>query len=93
VKPLEPVGVGLVGCGYISGIYLENSRGLGVADMAYALRSGRPHRASGELTYHVLETMHAFHTASDKKRAVTLRSRCGKPAPLPLGLRRGYLDP
>src|SRR5690606_9945516 len=38
--------------------YTENSRGLGVADMAYALRTGRPHRASGELTYHVLDLMH-----------------------------------
>ena len=73
--------------------YTVNSRGLGVADMANALRSGRPHRASGELTYHVLETMHAFHTASDEKRAVTLRSRCGKPAPLPTGLPEGRLDP
>jgi len=73
--------------------YTENSRGIGVADMAYALRSGRSHRASGELTYHVLEAMHSFHTASERKRTVTLRSRCGKPAPLPLGLKPGYLDP
>jgi len=73
--------------------YTENSRGIGVADMAYALRSGRPHRASGELTYHVLEAMHAFHTASERSKTVTLRSRCGKPALLPQGLKPGYLDP
>ena len=40
-------------------------RGIGVADMAYGLRSGRPHRCSGELAYHVLELMYAFHEASD----------------------------
>ena len=40
-----------------------NSRGIGVADMAYALRSGRPHRASGELAFHVLDIMHAVHEA------------------------------
>lgn len=28
--------------------YTENTRGLGVDDMAYALHSGRPHRANGE---------------------------------------------
>ena len=73
--------------------YTENSRGVGLADMAYALRSGRPHRASGELTYHVLEAMHAFHTASDSRSTVALKSRCDKPAPLPLGLKPGCLDP
>lgn len=32
-------------------------RGLGALDMARAIRSGRPHRATGELGYHVLDTM------------------------------------
>ena len=32
-------------------------RGLGVSDMAAALLSGRPHRASGERANHVLEIM------------------------------------
>ena len=32
-------------------------RGLGVLDMARAIRTGRPHRATGELGYHVLDTM------------------------------------
>jgi hypothetical protein len=41
--------------------HTANSRCLGVADMAYALRSGRPFRANGQLTYHVLEAMHFFH--------------------------------
>jgi predicted dehydrogenase len=72
--------------------YTENSRGLGVADMAYALRSGRPHRASGELTYHVLDIMHAIHDAASAGRHVTLESTCAKPAPLPLGLLDGTLD-
>jgi len=73
--------------------YTFNSRGLGVADMANALRSGRLHRANGDLTYHVLEAMHAFHNASDNERTVTLESTVEKPAPLPLGLIKGYVDP
>ena len=72
--------------------YAENSRGIGVADMAYALRSGRPHRASGELAYHVLDIMHAFHDASREGKHVELSSTCTRPAPLPLGLREGTLD-
>ncbi|HET7560064.1 MAG TPA: Gfo/Idh/MocA family oxidoreductase [Limnochordia bacterium] len=69
------------------------SRGLGVADMAYAIRSGRKHRANGELTYHVLDAMHAFHDASRNNRHVFLESTCEQPAPLPLGLLPGRLDP
>lgn len=74
-------------------IYAENARGLGVADMAYALRSGRPHRASGEMAYHVLDVMHAFHDASDTGSHVQIQSTCERPAPLPMGLRPGRLDP
>jgi len=73
--------------------YTGNSRGLGVTDMAYALRSGRPHRANGDLTYHVLEAMHAFHEASDSEKTVKLLSTVEKPAPLPMGLLKGSLDP
>jgi predicted dehydrogenase len=72
--------------------YVENSRGLGVTDMAYALRSRRPHRANGDMAYHVLEAMHAFHTASERRRAIELESTCSRPEPLPLGLMEGKLD-
>jgi len=72
-------------------IYVDNSRGLGVADMAYALRSGRPARASGQLAYHVLDVMHAFHDASRDGRHVELTSGY-RPAPLPVGLEHGKLD-
>lgn len=73
--------------------YAENTRSIGVADMAYAQRSGRPHRASPELVYHVLDLMHAFHDASSQGRHIDLVSTCQRPAPLPLGLLPGELDP
>jgi predicted dehydrogenase len=63
--------------------YTANSRGLGLADMAYGLRSGRPHRANGALAYHVLDLMHAFHDASRAGRHVELASSCERPAALP----------
>jgi predicted dehydrogenase len=66
--------------------FAKNSRGLGVADMAQAIQSGRPHRASGELAYHVLDLMHAFHDASREGRHIDITSGIERPAPLPLGL-------
>ncbi|HYN89091.1 MAG TPA: Gfo/Idh/MocA family oxidoreductase [Ardenticatenaceae bacterium] len=72
--------------------YTANSRGIGVADMAYALRSGRAHRASGAMAYHVLDVMHAFHDAPLEGRHVEIDSGTERPAPLPLELREGILD-
>ncbi|MCO6452815.1 MAG: Gfo/Idh/MocA family oxidoreductase [Caldilineales bacterium] len=61
--------------------YTENSRGLGVADMARAIREGRPHRASGEMALHVLEIMHAILESAQIGRRVELQSSCERPAP------------
>ena len=73
--------------------FSENSRGVGVADMAFALKSGRPHRANGEMAYHVLDTMHAFQDASDSGRHIELESSCTRPAPFPMGLNGEGSDP
>jgi predicted dehydrogenase len=70
----------------------EVSRGIGVADMAYALRCGRPHRANGALAYHVLDVMHAFQNASESGKHVHIASTCAQPAALPIGLPAGELD-
>jgi predicted dehydrogenase len=72
--------------------HAENSRSLGVADMATALRSGRPHRASGELTYHVLDIMHAILDASREGKHIELQSTCDRPAALPVDLPDYLLD-
>jgi predicted dehydrogenase len=65
--------------------YTQNSRGLGVADMAEAIRSGRAHRANGELAYHVLDLMHTIHDASREGRHVEMTSSCQRPDALPEG--------
>lgn len=67
-------------------------RGIGVADMAYAIRRGRPHRASGELAYHVLENMEALLKASAEGRYLPIESTCARPEALPVGLPEGTLD-
>ncbi len=72
--------------------YAENSRGIGVADLAAALVGKRRHRASGEMAMHVLDVMLAFERASISGKAVAIHSPCEQPAPLPLGLRHGQID-
>ena len=59
-----------------------NFRSLGVADMAHALRSGRPHRANGDLALHVLEVMEAFITAAAERRTIAITTAPDRPAPL-----------
>jgi len=71
--------------------HAENSRGLGVADMAAAIRSGRSHRASGALAYHVLDLMHAFHDASREGKHIDVASTCERPAALQAGLPDGVV--
>ncbi|XEC95613.1 Gfo/Idh/MocA family protein [Paenibacillus tarimensis] len=61
-----------------------NNRGIGVADMARAIMEDRPHRANGEMAYHVLEAMHGFHDASREGKHYTMQSTCERPAPLPV---------
>lgn len=73
--------------------YTDNSRGIGVADMAYALQSeAREHRAKGEMAYHVLDIMHSFHDASDRGQHIELDSGCERPQALPMGLTDFTLD-
>jgi predicted dehydrogenase len=72
--------------------YTSNMRGIGAADMAYAMRSGRLHRASGALAGHVLEVMQAIHESSQSGVHRVVHSTCERPAPLPLGLFEGDLD-
>jgi predicted dehydrogenase len=72
--------------------YTGNHRGIGAADMALAIRSGRPHRANGEMAYHALDIMHAVHDAARLEHHIDLASQCQQPAPLPIGLVPGQLD-
>ena len=68
------------------------NRGIGVADMANALYSGRVNRTNGELAYHVLDIIHAFHKASKENKHIILKSSCKQPSPLPLGLKDFTVD-
>ena len=55
-------------------------RGAGVLEMARALREGRPHRAQGELAFHVLDTMASIAESIDARAFVDVASSA---APVP----------
>jgi len=61
----------------------DDARGLGLLDLAYATRDGRPPRASGEMAFHVYEAMEAMLASPGLGRFVDLQSRCARPEPLP----------
>jgi len=67
-------------------------RSVGLADMAYAIRSGRAHRCSGEQALAVLELMQAFLTSSETGQALTPTVQYHRPAPMPADLPFGTLD-
>ena len=72
--------------------YSENTRSIGVADMARAILNKRPHRASDALACHILEVMHAFDQSSESGRTIEIESQPERPAALPARLTQGELD-
>ena len=72
--------------------YPENSRGLGLADMCKALRTGREHRASYRQQRHVLEIMTAFSKSCAQKAYVPIQSRYERTAPMENNPMHGILD-
>ena len=57
--------------------------GRGVAEMAEALLTGRPHRATGEQAAHIVEILEAADISMRKHAAVDLASTFEAPAPMP----------
>ena len=72
--------------------YKDNWRGVGLADMAMGLSTGRAHRANGDVALHVLEIMHAVHIASNEGRHVELTTKPERPAPMDAKLKEGTLE-
>lgn len=72
--------------------YKENSRALGLADMAKALCTGRPARASHRQTLHVLDIMTAFSRSSDAKAYISLETSYHREQPMKNNPITGVLD-
>ena len=58
-------------------------RGLGVLDMARAVRGGGAHIATGEVGYHVLDTMVAVEESVERRAFVEVASTVAPVASLP----------
>lgn len=63
--------------------HADNSRGIGLSDMADAIRLGRRPRAGGDMALHVVEIMRAFLDSSERREFVELATTCARPEPLP----------
>jgi predicted dehydrogenase len=59
---------------------VANYRVLGVADLAAAIRDGRPARASGDLALHTLEILEAILRSGSESRAIRLPAADVRPA-------------
>lgn len=72
--------------------YSENSRALGLADMAKAIETGRTPRTSYKQTFHVLEIMEAFSKSSAEGRTVEIESDYHREMPMKSDGEHGILD-
>jgi predicted dehydrogenase len=61
----------------------KGERAIGLSDMAHGLRTGEPHRADGELAYHVLDVSLAILDSSAGGEFAEVSSTCRRPAPVP----------
>jgi predicted dehydrogenase len=63
----------------------KSSRGTGVAEMAQAIRAGRPERATGAQAYHILDVMVSITESASRGETVTVESSLEKGSPVPEG--------
>ncbi len=75
-----------------SHIYHENSRGIGVADLAAAIQGKRAQRCHGDMACHAVEVMSAFDQSSQTGREIEIATPCQQPEPLPMGLIPGQIE-
>lgn len=67
-EPVEQEIIDVVQEGVLAG------RGVGLLDMARSIAAGRPHVATGEFGYHVLDTLLSIEEAAESRRFVTVES-------------------
>jgi predicted dehydrogenase len=70
----------------------DNYRSIGLADLAQAIRTERPHRANGQLGLHVLEIMTGFLKAAETGTSISMQTTCERPALMKTDLPFGQLD-
>jgi predicted dehydrogenase len=67
-------------------------RAVGLADMAYAIRSGRNFRCNGQQALAVVDLMQGFLDSAKDQKFYKTATSYDRPAPMPAGLPFGVLD-
>jgi len=67
-------------------------RGIGVADMAWGIVNNRPHRAHGDMGFHVFEVVHGIWEGTKTGKIHVMESTCQQPAPFAAGYIEKGLD-
>lgn len=65
--------------------YADNSRGVGPAELAWAVRAGRPARANADMACHVLEVVDAIIESGRTRAFVDIATTFTRPEPLKAG--------
>jgi predicted dehydrogenase len=69
--------------------YCGNSRGLAIADMAYALRNKRRPRAHFDMGLHAIEIIHGMLESAGSNKIYPMVTRCERPKPRRTGVEIG----
>jgi predicted dehydrogenase len=72
--------------------YGDNSRGLGLAEMAKALEKGTVPRTNAMQALHVLEVLTAFEKSSDAGKEIAITTSFAVQPPMPIVAEEGLLD-
>ena len=59
--------------------FIEDSRGIGPSEMAYAIRNNIPNQTSKEMAYHMMEVFEAIIKSSKERKAIKIESTFNKP--------------
>lgn len=72
--------------------YADNSRGLGLADMARAIQTGRDARAGLHQVHHVLEVLTGFERSTQSGGWLDIQAPYERPQPMKKAALLGHLD-
>ncbi|MDR1641418.1 MAG: Gfo/Idh/MocA family oxidoreductase [Clostridiales bacterium] len=62
--------------------FYNQCRGVGLADLCYALRNGRRPRCHADIGYHSIEVIHGIQESCQTGRIYEMTTKCDRPAPL-----------
>lgn len=83
-QPLDTAGLafGAHNCLNHVGQPVADYRGVGLTDLALAIRTGKPHRTAPDFVVHSVEVMEAIAASARQRSVMDLHSHCTRPAPL-----------